>query len=110
MDAGMIPTAANGPTSSFGQEHFGQCVFGDKRLTDRAVVTGDAFMRHPGGTLPAKLPKVELNAYYDFANNKKVNRDNVLAGHCQRTRQQMEQCKGTVLIIHDSTEGDYSGR
>ena len=109
MDAAMIWTVANGPTSNFGQEQFGRCVFGDKRLTDRAVITGDAFMRHPGGTLPAKLPKAELNAYYDFANNKKVNHDNVLAGHCQRTRQQMEQCKGTVLIIHDTTEGDYSG-
>jgi hypothetical protein len=86
-----------------------KCVLGDKRLTDRAVITGDAFMRHPGGTLPAKLPKAELNAYYDFANNKKVNHDNVLAGHCQHTREQMEQCKGTVLIIHDTTEGDYSG-
>jgi hypothetical protein len=109
MDAGIVWTAADGPTSSFGQEHFGHCVFGDKRLTDRAVITGDAFMRHPGGTLPAKLPKAELNAYYDFANNKKVNHDKVLAGHCQHTRKQMEQCKGTVLNIHDTTEGDYSG-
>jgi hypothetical protein len=33
----------------------------------------------------------------------------VLAGHCRRTREQMERCPGVVLIIHDTTEGDFSG-
>ena len=109
MDAAISHPSAIGPTSSFGAEHFGGCFFGDKRLTARAVITGDALMRHPGGTLPAKLPKAELCAYYDFANNEKVNHDNVLLCHRQRTRRRMEQCQGTVLIIHDTTEGDYSG-
>ena len=109
MDAGLSQTAGIGPAPSFGQDHFGQCVFGDKRLTARAVATGDALMRHPGGTLPEKLPKALLHGFYDFANNEKVNHDNALAGHLQRTRMQMEQCQGTVLIIHDPTEGDYSG-
>ena len=109
MDAGICPTSAIGVASSFGQEHFGDCVFGDRRLTTRAVISGDALMRHPGGTLPAKLPKAELLGFYDFANNVKVNHDNVLACHCGRTRERMEQCRGTVLVIHDTTEGDYSG-
>lgn len=109
MDAGICPTLTSGAAGSFGLEHFGQCVLGDKRLTDRAVITGDAMMRHPGGTLPDKLAKPELLAFYDFANNKKVNHDNVLAAHCQRTRRLMEQCSGTVLISHDTTEGDFSG-
>jgi hypothetical protein len=84
-------------------------VFGDKRLTARAVITGDALMRHPGGTLPAKLPKAELFAFYDFANNEKVDHENVLACHRQHTRSLMEKCSGTVLIDHDTTEGDFSG-
>lgn len=109
MDAGICPTAAINGTNGFGLEHFGECVFGDKRLTTRAVITGNALMRHPGGTLPAKLPKAQLCGFYDFANNVKVNHDNVLACHCRRTRAQMQQCPGTVLIIHDTTEGDYSG-
>jgi hypothetical protein len=108
MDAN-IHQAASGFVSSFGQEHFGGCQFGDKRLTARAVVTGDALLRHPGGTLPAKLPKAELGAFYDFANNVKVDHDNVLACHCRHTRELMRQCPGTVLILHDTTEGDYSG-
>lgn len=109
MDAKGNGLVVNGKAAGFGKDHFGGCMFGDKRLTDRAVVTGDAFMRHPGGTLPAKLPKTELGGYYDFANNPRVDHDNVLACHCRRTRQQMEQCTGTVLILHDTTEGDYSG-
>lgn len=109
MDARNFQTAAVCAVTSFGQEHFGDCQFGDKRLTARAVISGDALMRHPGGTLPAKLPKAQLCGFYDFANNMKVNHDNVLACHCRRTRGLMEQCRGTVLIIHDTTEGDYSG-
>jgi hypothetical protein len=109
MEAAICQTSEIGRATSFGQEHFGDCVFGDKRLTARAVISGDAMMRHPGGTLPAKLPRAQLCGFYDFANNVKVNHDNVLACHCQRTRGLMEQCPGTVLIIHDTTEGDYSG-
>src|SRR5271165_4048479 len=109
MDAEICSTAAKDSTKSFGQEHFDGCQLGDKRLTDRAVISGDALMRHPGGTLPAKLSKTELIGFYDFANNVKVNHDNVLACHCRRTRARMEQCRGAVLVMHDTTEGDYSG-
>jgi hypothetical protein len=59
MDAAICPTVAIGSTTSFGQVHFGGCRFGDKRLTNRAVISGDALMRHPGGTLPGKLPRAE---------------------------------------------------
>src|ERR1700761_7362031 len=104
MEAGICPMASGDAGNSFGEEHFGKCVFGDKRLTARAVKTADACMRHPGGTLPAKLPKAELCGFYDFANNMKVNHDNVLACHRQRTRELIQQCQGTVLIIHDTTE------
>lgn len=105
MDVTNVSTAA----LTFGEENFGACFFNDKRLTDRAVITADGFMRHPGGTLPQKLSKAELLGFYDFANNPKVNHDNVLAGHCSRTLELMRKCTGAVLVIHDTTEGDYSG-
>ena len=82
MEAGIFQTSGIDRAASFGEEHFGRCVLGDKRLTARAVISGDALMRHPGGTLPAKLPRAELCGFYDFANNVKVNHDNVLACHC----------------------------
>src|SRR5947208_1851233 len=100
MDVTPVQTAV----LSFGEENFRTCNFHDKRLTDRAVITADGFMRHPGGTLPDKLPKAELSGFYDFANNPKVNHDNVLAGHCSRRLELMRHCTGPVLIIHDTTE------
>lgn len=114
MDAAIFPGIRDASVSvdaarHFGQAHFGGCEFGDRRLTHRAVVTADALMRHPGGSLPSKLPRAELYGFYDFANNVKVNHQNVLAAHLQRTRERMQQCAGPVLIIHDTTEGDYSG-
>jgi hypothetical protein len=97
------------PEESFGAAHFGAAQLGDKRLTARAVKTADAMMRHPGGTLPDKLAKAELLGFYDFANNPKVTHDNVLAAHCSRTLERMAACDGPVLVIHDTTEADYSG-
>jgi hypothetical protein len=94
---------------SLGEQHFAESQFGDRRLTRRAVTTFDAIMRHPGGTLPAKLPRKELLGFYDFANNPKVDHANVLAAHAARTRRLMEANAGLVLVIHDTTEADYSG-
>jgi len=100
---------SSGLVESFGEEHFGSCVFGDKLLTDRAVKTADAMLRHPGGTPPSKLRGADLLGFYDFANNGKVNHDNVLMGHIQRTRELMGGTPGVKLIIHDTTEADFSG-
>ena len=106
---GLAAKVQEAEGKSFGEVHFGAAELGDKRLTRRAVITADAMMRHPDGTLPDKLDKAELFGFYDFANNPKVNHDNVLAAHCSRTRQCMGECAGEVLIIHDTTESDHSG-
>lgn len=94
---------------SFGEEHFGACDLGDRRLTRRAVVTADALMRHPGGTLPAKLPRAELRGFYGLANNPRVAHATLLAAHCARTRDAMAACPGVVPVIHDTTEADFGG-
>jgi hypothetical protein len=109
MEATDSVSSGTGLVGSFGQTHFGACVLGDRRLVKRAVATADALLRHPGGTLPQKLPRNELLGFYDLANNPKVNHQNLLAAHQQQTRLAMQQCLGTVLVIHDTTEADYSG-
>ena len=101
--------AKNITEGSFGEQHFGEAKFGDRRLTRRAVITADALVRYPGGTLPQKLPKTELLGFYDFANNQKVRHENLLAAHMQHTREQLGSGGTTKLIIHDTTEADYSG-
>lgn len=108
MDAEVV--TAELMAESFGQAHFGACELGDARLTKRAVKTAELMMRHPGGTLPQKLnAEADLDGFYNFANNPKVNHDNVLMGHIQRTHERMESSPGLKLIIHDTTEADYSG-
>lgn len=95
---------------SFGQQHFGNCELGDKRLTDRLVRTTDRFLQHPGGTLPDKLNNTaDLIGFYRLANNDKVSHAKLMAAHTARTKQLMERAGGVVLVIHDTTEIDFSG-
>ena len=109
MEATYSAARTTGLVDSFGQMNFGACVLGDQRLVKRAVLSADALLRHPGGTLPHKLPRKELLGFYDLANNPKVNHQNMLTAHQQHTRAAMQDCRGTVLVIHDTTEADYSG-
>ena len=95
---------------SFGEEHFGAAELGDARLTARLVKTADCFLSHPGGTLPQKLNRnADLIGFYRLANHPKVNHANLIAAHCARTRKWMAGAAGAVLVIHDTTEIDFSG-
>jgi hypothetical protein len=96
--------------SSFGEQHFGGCRFGDERLTKRVVQTANCFLEHPGGTLPDKLNRnADLMGFYRLANNPKVTHAELMAAHCARTRELMGHVAGVVLVIHDTTELDFSG-
>jgi len=97
-------------TVSFGEEHFGACVLGDRRLTRRAVLTANRMLAHPGGTLPDKLNNnADLMGFYRLANNDKITHGKLLAAHVARTRFRIAAASGVVLILHDTTELDFSG-
>ena len=96
-------------TASFGSLHFGAAQLGDVRRTRRLVQAADAIVQHPGGTLPQKLhDPYPLDALYRLANRKEVTHEAVLEPHRQRTLRLMSQADGPVLLIHDTTELDYS--
>src|SRR5665213_2962861 len=63
---------------AFGRTHFGAAVLGDKRRTDRLM------------------------------NNKAVTHAAVIASHCALTRQRMAEESGVVLVLHDTTELQYT--
>jgi hypothetical protein len=129
MDASHCSSAQGESVPSFGRTHFGGCVLGDKRLVERAVVTADAMLARPGGTLPAKLRGGQLTGFYDLANNARVTHANLLAAHTRRTldligrygkrdgdggdgdRGDGDDREGgrVVLLTHDTTEADFSG-
>ncbi len=94
---------------TLGQLIFGQAELGDKRRTNRLVETFDQLRRHPGGTLPAKLPNpADLRAFYRLCHDDDVTHAALLDAARQYTLQQIAAVAGPVLVIHDATELDYS--
>lgn len=95
---------------SFGQSHFGTAELGDARRTRRLIALADELRRHPGGSLPDKLPRPQnLKALYRLFDRAEVTHEAVLAPHRARTLSLLAE-QETVLILHDSTELDYSKR
>jgi hypothetical protein len=95
---------------SFGETHFGEAQLGHRRRNRCLVKIADAIHRHPGGTLPHKLraPK-DYKAMDRLMNRPEATHHAVLQAHGQRTLGLMRQPGGPVLVLHDTTELDYSG-
>lgn len=96
--------------TTFGTSHFGAAQLGHKKRTQCLIRIADCIYRHPGGTLPAKFhtPK-DYKAMVRLMNRPEVTHAAVLAPHYQRTLALMYQTSDPVLIVHDTTELDYSG-
>ena len=86
-----------------------QTELGDKRRTARLVDCAQRISEHPGGSLPEKLQDpAAYRATLRLMNNPAVTHQSVLEPHLQGTRARMAAATGTVLILHDTTELDYS--
>src|ERR1051326_3929476 len=95
--------------ASFGQIHFGKAELGDARRTKRLIKTADKLMEHPGGTLPEKLGGwADLIGLYRLVAAREMTHEAVIQSHCQRTLQLAAASGQVVLLIHDSTELDYT--
>lgn len=95
--------------ASFGQLHFGEAKLGDQRRTNRLVGLADQLTKHPGGTLPDKLPDPkDTKALYRLMDADDVTHAAVLKPHIDFTQQQIAARDDVVLIIHDGTELDYT--
>jgi hypothetical protein len=93
---------------SFGEAMFGRAVLGDRRRTRRLVQLTDQLCKHPGGSLPEKLksPK-DLKALYRLCDCDAVSHQ-VLMDAVRPAVLAEAQQHDIVLILHDSTELDYS--
>jgi hypothetical protein len=95
--------------ASFGETYFGEADLGDPRRTRRLVKVADQLLAHPGGTLPTKLQSpADLDALYRLANRVEVTHAAVIDPVKALTLARVEEHAGTVLILHDTTELDYS--
>ena len=97
---------------SFGNQNFGGIELGDARRTARLVRSADAMCRHPGGTLPDKLPKpADLRAFYRLMDCDRVTHEVLMLGHTDETRRRIAApVPGVVLTLHDGTELDYTSK
>jgi hypothetical protein len=95
---------------SFTQQHFGKVELGHKARNRCFSKIADLIGRHPGGTLPDKLqaPK-DYRAMDRLMNRKEVTHAAILNAHVERTLERLRQCDGPVLLVHDTTELDYTG-
>ena len=66
--------------------------------------------KHPGGTFPNKMNNpADLKGFYRLMDSDAVTHETVLQPHIDRTLDHMRAHEGTVLILHDTTELDYTG-
>lgn len=94
---------------SLGQAMFEHAQLGDERRTARLVATFDALCRHPGGTLPDKLSSpAELKALYRLCACASVTHAALVAAARSYTLARIAAHQGSVLLLHDATELDYS--
>ena len=97
-------------TRSFGEMNFGHAQLGDKRRTKRLVKLVDQMCQRPGGTLPQKFRcPADLQAFYRLMRQDDVTHEAILNAHQQTTFKQIEQLETPVLVLHDSTEFDFTG-
>jgi hypothetical protein len=93
----------------FGAKNFGNAKLGDKRRTSRLVKLVDQMCLRPGGSLPQKFRNpADLQAFYRLMKCDDVTHEAILLSHRQATMEKIAACDSPVLVIHDSTELDYT--
>lgn len=96
-------------TKSFGEMNFGNAQLGDRRRTKRLVESVEQMCARPGGTLPQKFRSpADLQAFYRLMDCEDVTHEAILCAHREATFDRIAQIDHPVLILHDTTELDYT--
>lgn len=94
---------------SFGEMNFGHAQLGDARRTKRLVALVDQMCQRPGGTLPRKFRSpADLRAFYRLMRADDVTHEAILGAHRQTVLQEIAGGGTAVLVIHDTTELDFT--
>ena len=95
----------------FAEENFGRAELGDRRRTMRLVRAAERMLEHPGGTLPQKMQSpADLKGLYRLLDREQVTHEAVMQTHRELTLGRMRAGEGVVLLAHDTTQLDYSGK
>jgi hypothetical protein len=94
---------------SFGEVHFSNAQLGDARRTKRLVASVDQMCARPGGSLPQKFRSpADLQAFYRLMRCDRVTHPVLLHPHRQAVLEKIEQLDDPVLVLHDTTELDFT--
>jgi Transposase DNA-binding/Transposase Tn5 dimerisation domain len=89
------------------EQQFGTAELGDQRRTRRLVHSAMKIALHPEKSFNQVFDWNELRGFYNLCDRDEVSYQAVLQPHWDNTRQAMAQ-HPVVLILHDTTELDYS--
>jgi hypothetical protein len=96
---------------SFGDEHFGQAPLGHRGRLKRLIRAANTIAEHPGGSLPDKMhDPAGYQGLMRLVRHRTVTHETVLHTHRQRTLAQARAHAGVVLLVHDPTELDFTGK
>jgi hypothetical protein len=110
MEVATSVPSGTGLKRDFGEVHFGDARLGDRRRRQRLVKVAQRLIEHPSGTLPKRMKDhAELTGLYRLMDCPRVTHASVLEPHRRRTLEQMSG-HPLVLVLHDSTELDYTSR
>jgi hypothetical protein len=112
----IVPTLAEYPievaeefTRGFVPAYFGGIDLGHKARNECFTRVAQQLSRHPGGNLPDKLSDpADYHAMDRLMNRPETTHERVLAAHRERTLAKMQAASGVALVLHDTTELDYS--
>ena len=93
---------------AWAEANFAAAELGDQRRTRRLVATAEQLAQQPQGSLPAHFAWNPLRAVYRLCNRPEVTHPAVTASHFAQTRAAMERASGPVLVLHDTTELNFT--
>src|SRR4051794_15972466 len=82
--------------------------FGDERLSARFTTVLEAVGKAPGSSFPDAMTSAELEGFYRFINNSRVDFESATEPFFEMTSDRCGQA-GNVLVAHDTTEFAFSG-
>lgn len=96
---------------SFGPIHFSGLDLGDARVNQRIIDLADMLVGTEAASWPAKFARpADYRAFQKIVNRPQATHPSVRATHTRVTLDRMARTEGVVLVLHDTTELDYSGR
>ncbi|MDY3563604.1 hypothetical protein R5W23_005218 [Gemmata sp. JC673] len=99
------------PGAGFGSIHFGGVDLGDARVNQRLASLTDLLVTSGAESRPDQFAApADYRVLNRIAGRPEATHDAVTAPHRAHTRARMAAHPGPVLVLHDTTELDYSGR